>query len=208
MRRGAMLAALLLVALLVGCGGGGSSTAATSAKAPDAAARSEDAGTESGAEAAPAAAKSADADRLNAILGRQQAVVAAYGPVIKALPTRLAKTATYFRTQEEEHVDGVQKAMWGLSIRPDPDEETIDAGDPQTTRERLEFLYAMESATIEKELGVIAKLEAAWARALLAATVGNQADHLQVLRRALGAHGLGALPEPFENGRVPPPEAP
>ena len=64
----------------------------------------------------------------------------------------------------------------------------------------------MERATIDEELSAIAKLEASWPRALLASTVANQAQHLTLLRQALGAGPLASVPEPFENGTAPPPE--
>lgn len=189
MRGGAALAALVLIAALAGCGGGSSTSSTSSTSA-----------------ATAAAGKTADADALDAILGRQRAAVAAYDQVIGELPKPLARMATYFRRQEQEHVDGVQKAMWGLHIRPEPEPETIDTGELGSTRERLEFLYALESATMEKELATLSRLEASWARALLAATVADQAQHLAMLRGALGAKGLATIPAPFENGRVPAPE--
>ena len=64
----------------------------------------------------------------------------------------------------------------------------------------------MESATIDEELSAIAKLEAPRPRSLLASTVANQAQHLTLLRQALGAGPLASVPVPFENGTAPPPE--
>jgi hypothetical protein len=63
----------------------------------------------------------------------------------------------------------------------------------------------MESATIDEELSAIAELEAAWPRSLLASTVANQAQHLTLLRQALGAGPLASVPVPFENGTAEPP---
>ncbi len=75
----------------------------------------------------------------------------------------------------------------------------------KTDRERLEFLYDLESATIDEELSAISRLEATTARSILASTVANQAQHLTLLRRALGAGMAGQIPTPFENGTFPPP---
>ncbi|MBN9623753.1 MAG: hypothetical protein J0H06_12510, partial [Actinobacteria bacterium] len=72
-------------------------------------------------------------------------------------------------------------------------------------RERLVFLYEVESATIDEELSAISKLAAGWPRSLLASTVANQAQHLTLLRRALGAGPLASIPVPFENGTAVPP---
>lgn len=194
MQSGAMLAAVLLVGLLAGCGGGGSSAPTSAASVTDAA-------------PTPSAEESADADALNHVLGRQEAAIVAYGQVIPKLAPRFRHLAAYFRAQEQEHVDAVLKALRGLkSAAAEPSEEAIDVGDLQTDRERLEFLYAVESATIDQELSAISSLEASYPRSLLSSTVGNQAQHLTLLRQALGAGPLASVPAPFENGTAPPPE--
>ena len=64
----------------------------------------------------------------------------------------------------------------------------------------------VESATIDEELSAISKLEAAWPRSLLASTVADQAQHLTLLRQALGVGPLDSVPAPFENGTASPPE--
>ena len=85
-------------------------------------------------------------------------------------------------------------------------DEAIEVGDLKSDRERLVFLYEVESATIDEELSAISELEASWPRSLLSSTVANQAEHLTLLRQALGAGPLAAVPEPFENGTAAPPE--
>jgi hypothetical protein len=114
--------------------------------------------------------------------------------------------AAYFRAQEEEHVDSVLKALRGLNSPAEPSPEAIDTGDLRSDRERLVFLYEVESATIDEELSAISELEASWPRSLLASIVANQAQHLTLLRQALGAGPGASVPVPFENGTAPPPE--
>jgi hypothetical protein len=184
----------LTVALLGGCGSGGSTTAGTSATAVIAAAPT------------PSPEEAVDAEVLNTVLGRQEAAIAAYAQVIPMLAPRPARMAAYFRAQEQEHVDALLKAMRGLKSSAEPNEESIEVGELGTDRERLEFLYEVESATIDEELSAISKLEAPWPRSLLGSTVANQAQHLTLLRQALGAGPLAAVPEPFENGTAAPPE--
>jgi hypothetical protein len=192
--------AALLVAV-AGCGGAGSSSTPATTTPPTTPAGTTDASTSLSAE------ESADVDLLNHVLGRQEAAIAAYGEVIPKLAPRLAHMAAYFRAQEAEHVDAVLKALRGLkSAAAEPSEETIDVGELRTDRERLEFLYAVESATIDEELSAIASLEASWPRSLLTSSVANQAQHLTLLRQALGAGPLASVPAPFENGTAPPPE--
>jgi hypothetical protein len=198
-RRRLVAAALtvLLLAALAGCGGGSGGTASATA---DAAAREADA-------PAAAAQPSPDADALNAVLARQEAAVEAFAQVIPALPSHLSHLASYFRAQEQEHVDAVLKVMRGAArIAVEPSPESIEVGELGSDRERLVFLYEVESATIDEELRAIADLETAAARTMLAATVANQAQHLILLRQALGAGPLTSVPVPFENGTAEPPE--
>jgi hypothetical protein len=190
---GAMLAALILISLLAGCGGSSSSGPTSSASVTDAAPTS-------------SAEESADAELLNHVLGRQEAAIVAYGGVIPKLDPRHAHLAAYFRAQEQEHVDAVLKAMRGLNADAEPSEETIEVGDLKSERERLEFLYEVESATIDEELSAISSLEASWPRSLLSSTVANQGQHLTLLRQTLGAGPLASVPVPFENGTAAPPE--
>jgi hypothetical protein len=63
----------------------------------------------------------------------------------------------------------------------------------------------MESATIQAELSALGKLESPTPRTLLAATVANQAQHLAILRRLLGAKPVETFPAPFETGNTPAP---
>jgi len=185
-RGGAALAVLLITGIFAGCGGGGSSTAvATEAAAPQ---------------------PSADAVLLDKVLSRQEAAVEAFAAVGRELPPRLARMAAYFRAQEGEHVDAVLKALRGLGSPSEPTAEPLDTSGLESDRERLVFLYEVESATIDEELSAIAKLEASWPRSLLASTVANQAQHLTLLRQALGAGPLASVPVPFENGTAEPPE--
>jgi hypothetical protein len=184
-RGGATLAALLLIALLAGCGGGG-----TSASTP----------------AAVSSQGSPDAELLDKVLARQEAAADAYSKVIPELSPALGKRALYFRRQEEEHIDATIKALRGIDAPAEPTVEPIEPGELKSEREVLDFLYEVESATIDEELSAISKLEAAWPRSLLASTVANQAQHLTLLRQALGAGPLGSATLPFENGTAPAPE--
>ena len=194
-----MLAALSTAALLAGCGGGGSTSTSAIVAAP--AGTATDVSTPT-----PSHDESADAALLDKVLARQEGAVEALAAVGPALPLRLAALAAYFRAQEQEHVDAVMKALRGLKSSAEPAPETVDASGLEGTRERLVFIYEVESATIDEELSAISKLEASWPRSLLASTVADQAQHLTLLRRALGAGPLASIPTPFEDGTAPPPE--
>jgi bacterioferritin (cytochrome b1) len=188
-RRALLAAAAIAVAAvaLAACGGGG--------------------GAGGGGEGTSAAAKEREADvaLLNRVLSRQLGVVAAYERVMHGLGGFDLAAARRFQAQEQEHVDALVKAVRGLGGAVEAEPEEIDVPRLKQRADLVEFLYVMESATIDSELAAIAKLHAPWPRSLLASTVADQAQHLVILRRELGAKPLEAIPEPFENGTTPAP---
>lgn len=181
-RRALLAAALagLLAAALSACGSGGSSSTATD--------------------------KERDVKVLNEILGRQLAVVAAYGQVLPKLHGTDLDAAQQFRAQEQEHVDATTKTLRGIGGESDPPVEKIEASDLKTRADSLEFLYEMESATIDAELNAVSRLTIDWPRPLIASMAANQAQRLVLLRRALGAPPLETIPSAFETGETPAPE--
>lgn len=181
-RRALLAAALagLLAAALAACGSGGSSSTTTD--------------------------KERDVKVLNEILGRQVAVVAAYGQVLPRLHGADLAAAKQFRAQEQEHVDATTKTLRGIGGESDPPAEKIEASDLKTRADRLEFLYEMESATIDAELNAVSRLTIDWPRPLIASMAANQAQRLVLLRRALGAPPLETIPSAFETGETPAPE--
>ncbi|MFT3866202.1 MAG: ferritin-like domain-containing protein [Solirubrobacterales bacterium] len=203
----AVAAAVALVAALAGCGGG-SSPDGTKATAAAVARPNGHGGTaQEVSTPTPSTGESADALLLDKVLARQEAAVAAFAKVIPTLSPRLSHMASYFRAQEQEHVDATIKALRGLKSAAEPQAEPLEPGELKTERERVEFLYEVEGATIDEELSAISKLEASWPRSLLASVVADQGQHRTLLRQALGAGPLASVPEAFENGTAPPPEA-
>ena len=143
---------------------------------------------------------------LNEILARQLAAVEAYGEALPALRGAELATAREFRSQEQEHVDATMKTLRGLEGEADPPAETIEADDLRTRRDAFEFLYELESATIDDLLSAVGKLTISWPRPLVASMAANQAQRLVLIRRALGAGSLEAIPKAFEAGETPDPE--
>lgn len=182
MRRPLVLAAAaaLCAAALGACGGGGSSPTV--------------------------AERESDAAVLNEVLGRQLAAVAAYERVLPGLSGSIRAAATRFRAQEQEHVDATTKTLRRIGGESDPPAESIEVDDLETRADSLEFLYRMESATIDLELSAVGRLSAAWPRPLVASMAASQAERLVLLRRALGAEPLAVVPSAFENGEIPAPE--
>jgi len=182
--RRALLGAALVCALastLAACGGGGDSSSAAAAEA------------------------AADGEVLNQVLGRQEAAVIAYADALRGIGEPFLRIARQFQAQEEEHVDATLKALRGVGALPEPEAEEIPRGRLRARRDYLRFLYELESGTIEEESAAVAELASSAARTTIAATIANQAQHLVLLRRALGAKPVETVPDAFENGTTPAP---
>jgi hypothetical protein len=147
-----------------------------------------------------------DVKVLNDLLGRQLAVVETYGRVLPGLHGADLAAAQQFRAQEQEHVDATTKLLRRIGGEAEPAEETIETDDLTTQADTLELLYEMESATTDFELNAVGKLTIDWPRPLIASMASNQAQRLVLLRRALGASPLEAIPSAFETGETPAPE--
>jgi Ferritin-like domain len=150
--------------------------------------------------------KEGDVRTLNDLLARQLAAVAAYGEVLPLLQGAEQAAAQQFRAQEQEHVDATTKTLRGIGGEADPPAETIETDDLKTRADSLEFLYEMESATLDAELSAVGKLGVDWPRPLIASMAANQAQHLVLLRQALGAKPADVVSSAFETGEIPAPE--
>jgi rubrerythrin len=149
--------------------------------------------------------KGGDAEILNNVLTREMAAIGAYDDALPRLHGRDLTTARRFRAQEQEHIDAILKALRGLGEKAEPEAEEIESAGLQNRTDVLDFLYEVEGISIDDGLRAISHLTASWPRSLLGSIVANQAQHLVLLRRALGAGPLAAIPEAFENGAAPPP---
>lgn len=174
---------LLLAVALGACGGGG----------------------EESGESTVVTEKEHDADVLNQILARQRAAIGAYDRVLPRLEGPALALATQFRAQEQEHTVALLEALRDLDGVEEVEDEEIEPGELRSEADRLRFLYEVESATIEDEIGAIGRLDFGGPRAVLSAIVANQAQHLVLLRRLLGAKPLDWVPSAFENGTTPAP---
>jgi Ferritin-like domain len=177
-RRALLAAAILAVAaLLAACGGGGGDDSGTAA-----------------------AEKAADGEILNEVLSRQEGAVLAYADALRGIDEPFLPIARGFQAQEEEHADATLRALRVVGEPAEPEAEEIPRGPLRDEADYLRFLYELESATIEEESSAVVRLTSVTARTILTATIANQAQHLVLLRRALGAKAAETVPEAFENG--------
>jgi rubrerythrin len=172
--------AIVLAGALAACGGGGETTTVARDQA-------------------------GDAETLNNVLAREQAAVRAYERTLPLLHGPARASAEEFRASEQEHVDAIVKALRGLGEPAEPEEEEIESEGLKTEADALGFLYEVESASVAYGLRAISHLTYPWPRSLLGSIVANQAQHLVVLRRALGAGVAETIPSAFEDGTEPPP---
>ena len=149
--------------------------------------------------------KRADAEILNAVLARQEAAIRAYERTLPLLRGRALETAREFRGDEQAHVNAIVKALRGLGQPAAPAREEIESEPLKTQADALEFLYELESASVAYGLRAVSHLTSPWPRSLLGSIAANQAQHLVVLRRALGAGGGETIPGAFEDGTTPSP---
>jgi Ferritin-like domain len=177
------IAAILVTAVALtfaGCGGGGGTPTTESDKV-------------------------ADTQILNYVLSRELTAIDAYTRGLPTLRGRMLAAGRQFRSQEQEHVDAIIKAIRGLGGKTDAEAAPFDAPAPKTQAGALAFVYGVESSTIRNHIAEIVKLTTTWPRSLLTSIVANEAQQLVVLRGGLGATPLGAVPEAFEPGNIPPP---
>jgi hypothetical protein len=181
-RRRLAVGLLAALALFVGgCGGGGESTATVVTD------------------------KAADAETLNNVLARELAAVRAYERTLPLLHGSALASAREFRASEQEHTNAIVKALRGLGEEAEPEVEEIESEGLKTRADALEFLYEVESVSVAYDLRAISHLTSAWPRSLLGSIAANQAQHLVVLRRALGADAAESIPGAFEDGTTPAP---
>lgn len=184
--RAAAVAAALSALLWAGCGSSGSGTSPKAAE------------------------KEADAAIVNVALGRELTLVSAIDEGWK-LPRRpLARALVrQLRGQEQEHVDGLTKALRGLGASFEAEASEVDMSAVRTERDFLLLLYGLTSSTLTGYLEAVPHLTTQAPRALAASIGASEAQHLVQLRQALGEGVLAAAPEAFDTGEVPPPgEAP
>jgi hypothetical protein len=157
--------------------------------------------------------KEADVELVDTAIARELATVGAYGHGL-SLPGG-ADTAVLreFHAQAQEHVDALAKAIRGLggkvdSEKVDGEREALDYTGVESRHDFLTFSYERESSGVAGDLSEVSKLSTPWPRSLLGSIAANQAQHLVLLRQALGAGGLASVPEAFESGTTPAPGEP
>ena len=143
-------------------------------------------------------ALSNDVDLLNHLLHLEHTAIAAYTAGIPLLDQPTAKAAQLFLNDEIFHagdVAGLVREAGGKPIKPAP---SYALGHPRTSEEVLMLLHAVENAQIAGYLYAIQQLEPGVVKQQVASILANDAQHVAVVRAALGQ---SAIPSAFVTGR-------
>ena len=143
---------------------------------------------------------------LNAALSQELTAVDAYSHGLPLLHGEALAVARQFRTQEQEHADGITRSIRGLGGATEVEKNPLDYSGLKTKADFFSLAYDEENALIAFYMNAIPKLETSGPRSMLAAIAANEAQHLVVIRQALGARPDELVPEAFETGEAPPPE--
>jgi hypothetical protein len=147
--------------------------------------------------------KGVDAAILNEALVRELTLRDAYTRGLPLLPARLQAAGRRLRAQEGEFVDALTKAIRGVGGETEAEAEALAAVDDRAAF--LKLAYELESAALAGYVDASPRLYTAAPRTLDTSLAAAHAQHLVVLRQALGTDLSGSIPEAFDGGQVPPP---
>jgi Ferritin-like domain len=150
--------------------------------------------------------KGADAEILNEALARELTLLDTYTRGQQQLPAPERAVGRQLRAAEGEYVDALTKAIRGLGGDTEAEAEELDLGQAKGRAPFLELVYELESAALASYIEAAPRLYTAAPRTLDASLAAGHAQHLVVLRQALGATRAASLPEAFDGGEVPPPD--
>jgi Ferritin-like domain len=181
-RAASFLALAALVVAAYGCGGSGR-----------------------GAETNPE--KGSDAEILNEALARELTILDVYTggrPLLRGPQRALGRR---LRAQQQEYVDALTKAIRGLGGDTEAEAEELDLTRVKSQAGLLTLAYELESAALASYIEAAPRLYTPAPRTLDASLAAGHAQHLVVLRQALGVSPAAAVPEAFDGGEVPLPGA-
>jgi hypothetical protein len=131
-------------------------------------------------------ARAADASILNHMLGLEYATITAYIAGMPLLSADEQKVLQHFVLQEMTHAGELQGLVKEAHANPVKQQYSYELGHPRTGTEALLLLQAQESALIRGYLTAIPRLSPGPVRAAVASMAANDAQHLSMVRSALG----------------------
>ncbi|HUA03545.1 MAG TPA: ferritin-like domain-containing protein [Solirubrobacteraceae bacterium] len=139
-----------------------------------------------------------DVALLNHLLHLEHVAIAAYTAGIPLLAPATHKAGQLFLNDEISHAGdlaGLVRAAGGKPIKPAP---SYALGHPRTSQQVLQLLHDVENAQIAAYVDAIAVLAPGTLKQQVASILANDAQHIAVVRAALGQP---AIPSAFVTGR-------
>jgi bacterioferritin (cytochrome b1) len=136
------------------------------------------------------AARSANVDILNLTLDLEHKAIAAYTAGIPLLSGHAQKSAQQFLAQELQHVDELFSLILHQEGQPNKPQPTYDLGNPQSRADVLHLLHEIERAQVRAYLAAIPEVTPGTYKSALGAILGSDAQHVALLRAALGTAPL------------------
>lgn len=142
----------------------------------------------------------ADVEILNGVLDLELMAVAAYKAGAGRLRGSLLESAKTLLEQEQAHADGLTAAIKDAGGRPNRAKSSYDFPQLRTQRDVLRFAVDLENTAVAAYLDALPKLTTPELRGTAAAVLTSEAEHLALLRAALG---LEPAPSAFVTGEAP-----
>jgi ferritin-like protein len=139
-----------------------------------------------------------DVELLQQLLHLEHVSIAAYTAGTPLLAPATVKAGKLFLNDELSHAGalaGLIRAAGAKPIKPAP---SYDLGHPRSSQEVLALLHRVENAQISAYLAALPRLEPSSVKRSVAAILANDAQHVAVVRAALGQT---AVPSAFVTGR-------
>lgn len=130
--------------------------------------------------------KAVDASIFNRLIDAEYVVAATYIAGIPLLSDHNLRAAKHFLVQEVAHITQLSNLVNVAHGVPDGPRANYDLGHPRSETQVLDLIHRAEQATVRAYLDAIPKLTPGAARAAAASILGNEAQHVSVLRRNLG----------------------
>jgi rubrerythrin len=145
-----------------------------------------------------------DLELVEAVIGLEQRAAVAYATIANGglLDEEVRRAADAFAEQERDHVEALTAAVEDLGGRaPDDPVEVEGLGALASQREALELAIDLEDQLIRAYVDAAGRLASTALRRTAVQILGNEAQHLAVLRQQLGQD---PVPDAFEDGESSP----
>ena len=139
-----------------------------------------------------------DVGLLQHLLHLEHVSIAAYTAGTPLLPQATVKAGQLFLNHELAHAGALAGLIHAAGAKPNKPAPSYDLGHPRASRDVLALLHRVESEQIAAYLDALPRLEPASVKQSVAAILSNDAQHLAVVRAALGQP---AVPSAFVTGR-------